>query len=115
MRRRMHGSGDGKDGGLGGFDRRLQGFCIPPEDIEICTRDDGTEWLLVRRFHCIRCASTARPPQALAGLESHCLHVMLGTTTPKMGADSSDMLSVFQHEHCHVGHTATHEMQPVSW
>lgn len=32
---------------FGGFDARLQGFCIAPEDIQICTRDDGTEWLLV--------------------------------------------------------------------
>jgi hypothetical protein len=34
---------------MGGFDAKLQGFAISPADIQICLRDDGTEWLLVRR------------------------------------------------------------------
>lgn len=34
---------------MGGFDAKLQGFAISPADIEICLRDDGTEWLLVGR------------------------------------------------------------------
>ena len=33
---------------MGGFDAKLQGFAISPADIQICLRDDGTEWLLVR-------------------------------------------------------------------
>jgi hypothetical protein len=32
---------------MGGFDAKLQGFAIAPSDIQICRREDGTEWLLV--------------------------------------------------------------------
>ena len=42
------------------------GFLIDPEEIEICTRDDGTEWLLVGahacRFSC-RVGSASALPQ----------------------------------------------------
>ena len=41
-------SAGSKDGGMGGFDAKLQGFAISPDDIQICLRDDGTGWLLVR-------------------------------------------------------------------
>ena len=40
-------SAGSKHGGMGGFDAKLQGFAISPANIQICLRDDGTEWLLV--------------------------------------------------------------------
>ena len=43
-----HADDGGRDDGLGAFDQKLMGWAIRHEDIEICRRSDGTEWLLVR-------------------------------------------------------------------
>ena len=34
--------------GWGALTPSCKGFAISPADIQICLRDDGTEWLLVR-------------------------------------------------------------------
>ncbi len=39
-------SDDGDGTGIGAFDQRLQGWFISPDDIQICKRQDSSEWLL---------------------------------------------------------------------
>jgi hypothetical protein len=39
-------AGDG--GWASKFDQKLQGWFIHPDDIQVCRKEDGTEWLLVR-------------------------------------------------------------------
>jgi hypothetical protein len=56
-------AGSGRHGGMGGFDAKLQGFAISPDDIQICLRDDGTEWLLVRPQLALKPSVLKRPCQ----------------------------------------------------
>lgn len=38
----------GNGGWASKFDQKLQGWFIHPDDIQVCRKEDGTEWLLVR-------------------------------------------------------------------